>query len=97
MSSVIAQRELRNDNGPIIERVIAGESFVVTRRGRPVADLVPHREGDQTREDGGFVTAEEILRGFTGLQQLDVASWLADSRAADDLIDDDDRDPWQSR
>ena len=37
----ISQRELRNDNAEVVRAVEAGESFVVTRRGVPVARLVP--------------------------------------------------------
>lgn len=39
MNQIIGQRELRNDNADIMRRVEAGESFTVTRNGRPVADL----------------------------------------------------------
>lgn len=41
MSKIIAQRELRNDNARVIDAVAAGESFVVTRNGEPVAELRP--------------------------------------------------------
>lgn len=41
MPRTIAQRELRNDNAKVIEAVAAGESFVVTRNGVPVAELRP--------------------------------------------------------
>lgn len=37
----ISQRELRNDNAEIVRGVQAGESYTVTRRGVPVARLVP--------------------------------------------------------
>ncbi|NYE01896.1 prevent-host-death family protein [Kineosphaera limosa] len=37
----ISQRELRNDNAAIVRSVEEGESFTVTRRGVPVARLVP--------------------------------------------------------
>lgn len=37
----ISQRELRNDNAEVVRGVEAGESYVVTRRGVPVARLVP--------------------------------------------------------
>jgi prevent-host-death family protein len=40
----IPQRELRNDNAKIIDAVAAGETFVVTRNGVPVAELRPVRE-----------------------------------------------------
>jgi len=29
----------------VLRRVEAGETVVITRRGKPVANLVPHREG----------------------------------------------------
>ncbi len=41
MSKTIAQRELRNDNAKVIEAVAAGETFVITRNGEPVAELRP--------------------------------------------------------
>lgn len=37
----IAQRELRNDNAKIMDAVAAGEEFVVTRNGHPVARITP--------------------------------------------------------
>lgn len=37
----ISQRELRNDNAEVVRGVEAGESYTVTRRGVPVARLVP--------------------------------------------------------
>jgi prevent-host-death family protein len=36
-------RELRNHGGDVIDRVAAGERVVVTRGGRPVAELHPVR------------------------------------------------------
>jgi antitoxin (DNA-binding transcriptional repressor) of toxin-antitoxin stability system len=39
MSKIIPQRELRNNNSKVIEAVILGEQFVVTRNGIPVAEL----------------------------------------------------------
>jgi prevent-host-death family protein len=45
----ISQRELRNDNAEIIRAVEAGESFTVTKRGVPVAQVTPVRESDLRR------------------------------------------------
>ena len=42
MSSVTV-RDLRNNGGDVLDRVIRGESFVVTRDGDPVAELAPLR------------------------------------------------------
>ncbi|HET8815307.1 MAG TPA: type II toxin-antitoxin system prevent-host-death family antitoxin [Solirubrobacterales bacterium] len=39
----VPSRELRNDTAGLLRRVEGGETIVVTRRGKPVADLVPHR------------------------------------------------------
>ena len=45
----ISQRELRNDNAAIIRAVEAGESFTVTKRGVPVARVIPVPETDLRR------------------------------------------------
>lgn len=37
----ISQRELRNDNARVVRDVERGESYTITRRGVPVARLVP--------------------------------------------------------
>ena len=37
----VSIRELRNSGGEIVDRVMAGECFTVTRAGRPVAELHP--------------------------------------------------------
>lgn len=42
----ISQRELRNDNAEVMDLVEAGEVFVVTRNGKPVAQLGPLPERD---------------------------------------------------
>lgn len=39
----VATRELRNKTADLLRRVEAGESMVITVRGKPVADLVPHQ------------------------------------------------------
>jgi len=41
-------RELRNHGGDVIERVAAGERLVVTRGGRPMAELRPLRPSGAT-------------------------------------------------
>lgn len=43
MERTVNQRELRNDSGEIMRAVEAGESFVVTRNGVPMAELRPLR------------------------------------------------------
>ena len=36
-------RELRNQGGQVVDRVLGGESILVTRSGKPVAELRPIR------------------------------------------------------
>lgn len=55
MAKTIAQRELRNENASVIAAVQAGETFVVTRNGEPVAELRPIRPARRT-----FVPRAEI-------------------------------------
>ena len=56
MAKTIPQRELRNDNAKVIEAVAAGESFVITRNGVPVAELRPYRQSRRT-----FVPPSELV------------------------------------
>jgi len=53
----ITQRELRNDSGAILRAVEAGETFVVTRNGTPVAELHPLRRRT-------FVPTTEVMTLF---------------------------------
>lgn len=55
----ITQRELRNDSGAIMRGLDAGESFLVTRNGIAVGELVPLRRSR-------FVRSELLLDVFRG-------------------------------
>ncbi|GAA2668894.1 hypothetical protein GCM10010428_23950 [Actinosynnema pretiosum subsp. pretiosum] len=88
----IGQRELRNDNAEIMRRVEAGERFVVTRNGRPVADLVPHAAELRPR-----ATLGELQGAFRALPPVDLARWEADRASGDAVFGADDPldDPWR--
>ena len=79
MAKTIAQRELRNDNAKIIDAVTAGETFVVTRNGEPVAELRPFRSGRQT-----FISRDEVAQLATVGVRIDAQQFRAD---LDRLID----------
>jgi prevent-host-death family protein len=87
MSETIGQRQLRNDNAEFMRRVEAGESFVITRHGRPVADLTPHDAVSRARHRA---TLGELQERRRALPAVDVERWYAD-RSADDLLFGDDR------
>lgn len=93
MATLIAQRELRNNNADILNRVEAGESFVVTRNGIAVADVVPHAERNAPPM---FPRTKDLAarRRASGQPTLDRETWLRDIRHADQVIDD---DPTNSR
>ena len=57
MAATIPQRELRNDNAKVIDAVVAGQTFVVTRNGEPVAELRPVRAGRRN-----FITRDQLKR-----------------------------------
>jgi prevent-host-death family protein len=78
MARTIAQRELRNDNAKIIEAVLAGEHFVVTRNGEPVAELRPVRHTRRT-----FVPRADLIFARQDVR-LDSAGLRRD---LDDVVD----------
>lgn len=96
MARHIGQRELRNDNAEIIRQVMNGESFVVTRNGTPVADLVPHQAGDHTERPRR--TLAEMQAEFRTLPPVDAERWREDLRSADEVFGGDDLvDPWAGK
>ncbi|WP_067648359.1 type II toxin-antitoxin system Phd/YefM family antitoxin [Nocardia harenae] len=70
----IQQRDLRNDSGKVLAAVEAGESFTITRNGKPVAELRP-----LTRRT--FVPITELTRTSARLPRIDYNEWRADMDA----------------
>ena len=79
MARDITQRELRNDSGEIMRALDRGESFVVTRNGVPVGELVPLRRRR-------FVTAEAAVDVFAGAPPVDRDRFRA---SVDSILDQD--------
>lgn len=79
VGATIPQRELRNQNAAIIAAVAAGESFLVTRNGTPVAELRPIRGSRRT-----FVPRAEVAEIAGRGPRIDRAAFRADlDRVAD--------------
>lgn len=70
---MIAQRDLRNDSGKVLAAVAAGESFLVTRNGTPVAELRPVVAGRRTR-----VPRAELLAALATARPLDRRAWRSE-------------------
>jgi len=78
--AVLSRRDLRTSSDDIMDRVEAGETFTVTRHGRPVARLVPMAGPRQA------VVTAELRAAFAGLPRVDAAQLRRD---ADEFFDDD--------
>ncbi|MEJ2866365.1 type II toxin-antitoxin system prevent-host-death family antitoxin [Actinomycetospora sp. OC33-EN08] len=85
MADAIGQQELRNDSASIMRRVEQGESFVITRNGRPVADLVPH----WLPRERGQRTIGELQALFRQLPPVDAERWSVERERADQTFGDD--------
>jgi prevent-host-death family protein len=79
MARQITQRELRNDSGDIMRALDKGESFLVTRNGTPVGELLPLRRHQ-------FVALDAALAAFQGAPPIDAERFRAD---VDELLEQD--------
>ena len=79
MVKTIPQRELRNENAKVMDAVAAGETFVVTRNGEPVAELRPIRAGRRT-----FITRADVAALATANVRIDRDQFRADLDAVID-------------
>lgn len=79
MARTITQRELRNQSGEIMRALDRGESFIVTRNGVPVGELVPFRRRT-------FVPADVVKAAFAGLGPIDARKFRED---VDSILDQD--------
>lgn len=65
----------------------------VTKRGNPVADLVPHQESrSDTR--ARFLPVDQLIARMSDLPSWGAAGFDRQQRELDGLIDDEQRDPW---
>jgi prevent-host-death family protein len=63
-------RELRNHGGDVINRVAAGERLIVTRAGKPVAELRPLRRPG--------ISAAALVERWSRLPRIDPRALRAD-------------------
>lgn len=86
MTKELPQRELRNNISAVLRAAEAGEQYVVTVDGRPVAQLGPHRP----RQWVGASDVRALLATPTDPSALDDVS----AQPIRDGLDD---DPWSER
>jgi antitoxin (DNA-binding transcriptional repressor) of toxin-antitoxin stability system len=71
MQREITQRELRNESGAIMRALDAGESFIVTRNGVPVAEMTPARRPR-------FTSKADVLKAFANAPSIDAKRFFSD-------------------
>jgi antitoxin (DNA-binding transcriptional repressor) of toxin-antitoxin stability system len=69
-------RELNINTSALARRAQAGEVITITDRGRPIADLGPHRAGFR------FARKTDVLRTFRALPKLSHERFRRDLDAA---------------
>lgn len=69
-------RELRNQGGHVLDRVLAGEQVTITRDGEPVAQLIPLRRKP--------LSAAALVERFRALPPIDPTTFRRD---VDSMID----------
>jgi antitoxin (DNA-binding transcriptional repressor) of toxin-antitoxin stability system len=77
VTTTITQRELRNSSGETMRRLDAGETFIVTRAGKPVGELSPLRRAR-------FVSAETVAALFHRAPAIDAERFRTDLDAVVD-------------
>lgn len=77
MFKKITQRELRNSSGQVMRALDAGESFILTRDGVPVGELLPFRRRR-------FVAKASVLSAFRNAAPVDFKRFQADLDALAD-------------
>lgn len=71
-------RDLNVKASELARRAQAGEVITITDRGRPIADLGPHRPGMR------FARKDDVLRAFAALPPIDAERFRADLDAVVD-------------
>jgi prevent-host-death family protein len=74
--ATVSIRDLRNHGGDVVDRVQAGETLVVTRSGKPVAELRPIRKPG--------MSAAALVARWHHMPRIDAVAFRAD---IDALID----------
>lgn len=72
----VSIRELRNEGGSVLERVLEGELVTITKAGHPIAELRPL--GRPT------MTAAQLLRRWKNVPTIDAGALRRD---LDELLD----------
>jgi prevent-host-death family protein len=73
VTRTVPQRELRNQNAQIIDAVVGGATFIITRNGEPVAELRPIARGRRH-----FVSTTEVAALAANEAHIDASVFRRD-------------------
>ena len=70
MNEEIGAYDAKTKLSEILRRVEAGERFTITNRGKPVADLIPSRSGDDQLVEGAIANILKSRKHLVSSQEL---------------------------
>jgi prevent-host-death family protein len=70
MNEEIGSYDAKTKLPEILRRVEAGEQFTITNRGKPVADLIPSRSGNDQRIDSAIANILKAKKHIVSSEKL---------------------------
>ena len=80
MNTQIGAFEAKTHLSQLLDRVAQGERIAITRRGRPVAQLVPYEAGVDAGGLRRLVARVREERGAYGVKAGEIADWKSEGR-----------------
>ncbi len=74
MTTLVSLREARAQLSRLIDQAHAGQEIILTKRGKPVARLMPLRSGPVLRQPGGL-NGQVDEAFFEPLPEAELAAW----------------------
>lgn len=78
--SIVGAFDAKTHLSQLLDRVAQGERIQITRRGRPVAQLVPCESGTDAGSLHRLIQRVREERGTYGISSKDIAVWKAKGR-----------------
>lgn len=80
-ATVVGTFDAKTHLSELLERVAEGESFVITRRGQPIAHLVPAMPTAKRRSVDEIIAGARALRLQVQAGEAEIRSWIEEGRA----------------
>lgn len=80
-SNTVGTFEAKTHLSELLERVVEGESFVITRRGQAIARLVPAQPIEVPLPIEAVIAGARALRSEVGASGSEIRTWIEEGRA----------------